>query len=102
MTKEIRSPNVEGRSGAQWPVRHSDFDILSDFVIRHSGLRIALHGILHLLSRPAPATWRAAVLRRFRQTIGPGIRAHGTQRMVAYTGSFIVWRAEPDLHPGQN
>src|ERR1051325_2768966 len=31
MTKEIRSPNVEGPSGVPWP-------------IRHSGLRIAVHG----------------------------------------------------------
>src|SRR6266536_6512914 len=44
MTKEIRSPNVEGRSGVQSPVRHSDFGIPSDFVIRYSGLRISVHG----------------------------------------------------------
>src|ERR1041385_7079819 len=37
MTKEIRSPNTEGRSGVQWLVRHLDFGIPSDFVIRHSG-----------------------------------------------------------------
>src|SRR5215510_4849571 len=36
MTKEIRSPNVERRSGVQLLVRHSDFSIPSDFVIRHS------------------------------------------------------------------
>jgi hypothetical protein len=44
MTKDIRSPNVEESSGVQWPVRHSDFDIPSDFVIRHSDLRIEVHG----------------------------------------------------------
>jgi hypothetical protein len=44
MTKEIRNPNVEGRSGVRWLVRPSDFGIPSDFVIRHSGLRIAVHG----------------------------------------------------------
>ena|SRR6266496_560796 len=44
MTKEIRSPNVEERSGVPRPVRHSDFGIPSDFVIRHSDLRIAVHG----------------------------------------------------------
>src|ERR1043166_8028629 len=44
MTKEIRSPNAEGPSGVPWPVRPSDFGIPSDFVIRHSGLRIAVHG----------------------------------------------------------
>ena len=35
MTKEIRSPNVEGHAGVQWPIRYSDFGIPSDFVIRH-------------------------------------------------------------------
>ena len=49
MTKEIRSPNVEERSGVQMPVCHSGFGIPlaalssrrsgSDFVIRHSDLR---------------------------------------------------------------
>src|SRR6059036_2301711 len=45
MTKEIRSPNDE-----KLPVgcrfRHSDFIILSDFVIRHSGLGLAVMGSL--------------------------------------------------------
>jgi hypothetical protein len=36
MTKEIRSPNAEGRSGVQWLFRHSDLGIPSDLVIRHS------------------------------------------------------------------
>jgi len=44
MTKEIRSLIIEGRSGVQWLFRHLDFGIPSDFVIRHSGLRIAVHG----------------------------------------------------------
>jgi len=44
MTKEIRSPNVEERSGVQRPVRNSDFGIPSDFVIRHSDLKFAVHG----------------------------------------------------------
>jgi hypothetical protein len=34
MTKEIRSPNAEGRSGVQWLFRHSDLGIPSDLVIR--------------------------------------------------------------------
>src|SRR5215813_10144733 len=44
MTKEIRSPNFEGRSGVQWLIRPADFGIPSDFVIRHSGLRMAVPG----------------------------------------------------------
>jgi hypothetical protein len=44
MTNEIRSPSVEGRSGVQWLVRHSDFGLPSDFVIRHSGLRTIVFG----------------------------------------------------------
>src|ERR1051326_2723513 len=35
MTKEIRSPNIERCAGVGPPFRHSDFSILSDFVIRH-------------------------------------------------------------------
>src|SRR6185503_5294395 len=44
MTKEIRSPNVEELSGVPMLVRNSDFGIPSDFVIRHSDLRFAVHG----------------------------------------------------------
>src|ERR1051326_1744772 len=35
MTKEIRSPNIERCAGVGPPFRHSDFSILSEFVIRH-------------------------------------------------------------------
>ena len=43
MTKEVRSPNVEKLS-VRWPFRHLDFIILSDFVICHSDLGLAVHG----------------------------------------------------------
>jgi hypothetical protein len=44
MTKEIRSPNVEGRLGVRWP--DSAFGIPSDFVIRLSDLGSSVHGKL--------------------------------------------------------
>src|ERR1043165_1946223 len=51
MTKEIRSPNVEGRSGVPWPVRHSDFGIPLDFVIRHSSFVFENRGLWKVLFR---------------------------------------------------
>src|SRR5437016_4777189 len=44
MTKEIQSSNDERRLGMRSGVRHSDFGIPSDFVIRHSDLGMAVHG----------------------------------------------------------
>src|SRR6266511_902420 len=42
MTKEILSPNVKNSQLCGRRFRHSDFVIPSDFVIRHSDLRIAV------------------------------------------------------------
>jgi len=56
MTKEIQCPNVEEFYGVQWPVRHSDFGIPSDFVIRHSGLRIEVHGVFRNRRQRTSAT----------------------------------------------
>jgi len=43
MTKEIRSQNVEKSGAVPALVRHADFVIPSDFVIRHSDLG-TVHG----------------------------------------------------------
>jgi hypothetical protein len=56
MTKEIRSPNVENSQWCGRRFRHSDFVIPSDFVIRHSALRIAVCSI----KRPVSGLARAA------------------------------------------
>src|SRR5437773_12255792 len=45
MTKEIRSPNDENPQLCGRRFRHSDFVIPSDFVIRHSDLRIVVCSI---------------------------------------------------------
>src|SRR5439155_11593022 len=45
MTKEIRSPNVENSQLCSRRFRHSDFVIPSDFVIRHSDLRMTVSPI---------------------------------------------------------
>src|SRR5207247_692625 len=57
MTNEIRSPNVENSQFCGRQFRHSDFVIPSDFVIRHSDLRIAVCSI----KRPVSGLARAAV-----------------------------------------
>src|SRR3989442_1220029 len=56
MTKEIRSPNVENSQLCGRRFRHSDLVIPSDFVIRHSDLRIAVCSI----KRPVSGLVRAA------------------------------------------
>src|SRR6266699_3600091 len=56
MTREIRSPNVENSQLYGRRFRHSDFVIPSDFVIRHSDLRIAVWSI----KRPVSGLVRAA------------------------------------------
>ena len=50
MTKEIRSTNVENSQLCFRRFRHSDFLIPSDFVIRHSDLRIAVCSIKRSVS----------------------------------------------------
>jgi len=46
MTNDERNPKPQFRKKLKCNrrVRHSDFDIPSDFVIRHSDLSIAVHG----------------------------------------------------------
>src|SRR6266568_137409 len=56
MTKEIRSPNVENSQLYGRRFQHSDFVIPSDFVIRHSDLRIAVCSI----KRPVSGLVRSA------------------------------------------
>jgi len=56
MTKEIRSPNVE-ESWCAMAVRHSDFGIPADFIIRHSGLKIVDHAELRHPYQRALGPW---------------------------------------------
>src|SRR6266571_9524574 len=56
MTKEIRSPNVENSQLYGRRFQHSDFVIPSDFLIRHSDLRIAVCSI----KRPVSGLVRSA------------------------------------------
>jgi len=92
MTKEIRSPNDE-----KLPVgcrfRQSDFIILSDFVIRHSGLGLAVMGSLDD-SKSCIATmnhWRPAPHAK-----APINRTHSKRFALPAESAdhaFSVWRA---------
>jgi len=99
MTKEIRSPSAEGRSGVQWLVRHSDFGIPSDFVIRHSGLRIAVHGGSPFLFEMHWDHERASRLRERRVPAGETHIGNPPTGMAALPGSWYVGsRSEPTCH----
>jgi len=78
MTNEIRSPNVENSQLCGPRFRHSDFIIPSDFVIRHSDLRIAVCS----MRRPVIGLARAA---------GGGLVHGKVRRGFAHLDLKAIW-----------
>src|SRR5256885_2117204 len=73
MKSEVRKPSDAQK--CDWRFRHLDFDIPSDFVIRHSGLRIEVL-LARAVSTPPASTGAASEGDRQGRLHGCGKRFH--------------------------